>query len=90
MLIFIFQGDKGYCYIPYDYVANTDYCFDVWTVRKVATDDFGQDHWDQDDSVDYRQTDNGGYDDDDNNNRTIEDLDVDDDVDNGGTDIFYY
>ena len=70
-----FQGDKGYCYIPYDYMTNTDLCFDVWTIRKVATDDFGQDHWDNDDSVDYNQNANPDDDDDDDNNRTIEDLD---------------
>ncbi|UJR12702.1 hypothetical protein I4U23_016876 [Adineta vaga] len=68
-------GDKGYCYIPYDYVANTDYCFDVWTIRKVETDNFGQDHWDQDDSTDYRQmTDDNNDDDDDNNNSIIQDF----------------
>ncbi len=55
----------------------------------MAADDFGQDHWDQDDSVDYRQTDNGGNDDDDDNNPTIEDLDIDDEIDDGGKDIFY-
>jgi hypothetical protein len=43
----------------------------------VAGDDFGQDHWDQDDSTDYRQTDNSDNDGDDNN-PTIEDLDDDD------------
>ncbi|CAF1007465.1 unnamed protein product [Adineta steineri] len=63
-------GDKGYCYIPYDYIANSDYCFDVWTVRKMETDDFGQDHWDQDDSTDYRQMSN----DDDYSNSIIQDF----------------
>ena len=43
----------------------------------MATDDFGQDHWDQDDSTDYRQADNSDNDSDDNN-PTIEDLDEDD------------
>ncbi len=76
------QGDKGYCYIPYDYIANADYCFDPWTVKKVAGDDFGQDHWDQDDSVDYRQS---GNNDDDGDGPSIEDFDNDDDdSDNGG------
>ncbi len=54
----------------------------------MATDDFGQDHWDQDDSVDYRQAGNGGNDDDDGNNPSIEDLDIDDNFDDGGKDIF--
>jgi len=53
----------------------------------VAIDDFGQDHWDQDDSVDYRQSgnddDNNG---DDDNGPSIEDIDINDD---GGNNIFY-
>lgn len=53
----------------------------------METDDFGQDHWDQNDSVDYRQTDNGGNDDDDNY-RTIEDLDIDDGISDGGKNTF--
>ncbi len=81
----IFQGDQGYCYIPYNYVANPEYCFDVWTIRKVETDDFGQDHLDQNDSIDYRQNANSGGgddDDDDNNNPTIEEAHVDEEDDN--------
>ncbi|CAF4628732.1 unnamed protein product, partial [Rotaria sp. Silwood2] len=77
-------GDKGYCYIPYDYMTNNDYCFDVWTIRKVATNDFGQDHWDTDDFIDYQQNYNPDDDNDDDNNRSIEDLDNDDDADDKG------
>ncbi|CAF3113827.1 unnamed protein product [Rotaria sp. Silwood2] len=47
-------GDQGYCYIPYDYLANPDLCFDVWTIHQVENDDMGQEHWDNDDYVDYR------------------------------------
>ncbi|CAF0949495.1 unnamed protein product [Adineta ricciae] len=39
-------GDKGYCYIPYDYITDANQCFDVWAVRKVAADNFSQDNWD--------------------------------------------
>ncbi|CAF1035104.1 unnamed protein product [Rotaria magnacalcarata] len=46
-------GDKGYCYIPYGYMTNPDFCFDVWTVRKLTNDDFGQDHWSYDDNDKY-------------------------------------
>ena len=76
---YLLQGDKGYCYIPYDYITNENYCFDVWTVRKVATNDFGQEYWDQDDSVDYQQPSDevSG----DENDRAIEELDNDDDDD---------
>jgi hypothetical protein len=34
-------------------MANPDLCFDVWTIRKVANDDFGQEHWYSNDLVDY-------------------------------------
>lgn len=49
----MFQGDQGYCYIPYEYLTNPSLCFDVWTVRQLATDDFGREHWDTDDVIDY-------------------------------------
>ncbi|CAF4046838.1 unnamed protein product [Adineta steineri] len=80
-------GDKGYCYIPYDYLSNSDYCFDVWTIRKVETENLGQDHWDQDDSTDYRQMDDGSNNDDD---RTIEDGDDDDNQGNDENFNFKY
>ena len=31
-------GDKGYFYLPYDYMTNTDLVADLWTVRKVVDD----------------------------------------------------
>lgn len=34
-------------------MTNPGLCFDVWTVRQLATDDFGREHWDSDDNVDY-------------------------------------
>ena len=51
------QGDHGYCYIPYEYMTNPELCFDLWTVRHITNDDFGQDDWDQDDSVDLHPND---------------------------------
>lgn len=30
-------GDKGYCYIPYSYLANANLCSDIWTMRRVAS-----------------------------------------------------
>lgn len=77
IIFFFIKGDKGYCYIPYDYITNPDYCFDAWTIRRVATNDFGHDHWDQDDSVDYKQIDNSDNDEFDDSNRAIERLDDD-------------
>jgi len=29
-------GDKGYCYIPYDYLTNADLASDFWTIRDIA------------------------------------------------------
>lgn len=47
------QGDGGYCYIPYGYMTNPEFCFDAWAVRKLANDNFSQEHWDSADSVNY-------------------------------------
>ena len=58
-------------------MTNTDLRSDVWTMRKVATDDFGQEHWDADDVRDDRQSDDS--DEETNNNASIEDLDGVDD-----------
>jgi len=33
-------GDQGYCYIPYDYMTNTDLCFDCWAIQQVSDLDF--------------------------------------------------
>ena len=27
-------GDRGYCYIPYNYLANPNYCFDVYAIYR--------------------------------------------------------
>ncbi|CAF0943667.1 unnamed protein product [Adineta steineri] len=55
-------GDQGYCYIPYQYMTDSSLCFDVWTVRKLAMDSFGREHWDDDDRIDYsRSMDNDSY-----------------------------
>ncbi len=32
-------GDRGYCYIPYDYMANSDLNGDLWTIRSVSGSD---------------------------------------------------
>ncbi|CAF4072604.1 unnamed protein product [Adineta steineri] len=50
-------GDKGYCYIPYEYLTNSDFCFDVWTIRKVLNDDFDREYWHFDDIVNYLNND---------------------------------
>jgi hypothetical protein len=35
-------GDRGYCYIPYDYMTNPEYCHDAWTIRRAHNLDFTQ------------------------------------------------
>ncbi len=29
-------GDQGYCYVPYDYILNSELAWDFWTVAKVT------------------------------------------------------
>jgi hypothetical protein len=38
-------------YIPYDYMTNSAYYFDVWTVRKLEHDDMGHENWDDDENT---------------------------------------
>ena len=80
----VFQGDQGYCYIPYEYLTDANLCFDVWTIRQIATDDFGRDHWDNRDRINYLQSNanrflNYNYTDD--RSRVIEAVNEDDDDD---------
>lgn len=35
-------GDKGYCYIPYEYLTNTDLTGDCWTLRRANNLDFSE------------------------------------------------
>jgi hypothetical protein len=53
-----FQGDKGYCYIPYDYMTDALFCSDVWTVRQLQIDELNRDHWKSDDSLELETDDN--------------------------------
>ncbi|CAF1483212.1 unnamed protein product [Adineta steineri] len=46
-------GDKGYCYIPYDYIVNPKLCFDVWVIRQFDNDDMGNEHWHVTDTMHY-------------------------------------
>ncbi|CAF3345220.1 unnamed protein product [Rotaria socialis] len=46
-------GDKGYCYIPYDYITNPKLCFDPWVIRQFGNDDMGNDHWHFLDTFDF-------------------------------------
>ncbi|CAF0990701.1 unnamed protein product, partial [Didymodactylos carnosus] len=76
-------GDQGYCYIPYDYMTNSDYCFDAWAIRKLDSDDLGSDHWDNNDEVNYRSNEQE-QDEDDDGQADIEEYEENDDDDRGG------
>ncbi|CAF3395317.1 unnamed protein product [Rotaria socialis] len=77
-------GDNGYCYIPYDYLTNSNLCFDVWTIRKIATDNFSRDHWDNRDTINYVGINrNHNFND---HNRIIESIEEGDDDDDDDVD----
>ncbi|CAF1374677.1 unnamed protein product [Rotaria sordida] len=85
-------GDKGYCYIPYNYMTNPEFCFDAWTIRKLMNDDFGQENWCFDDSYNYRDVNHNNYSDDTNDNdHVIEKLDENDDTEayNNNQDLWW-
>lgn len=45
-------GDRGYCYIPYDYVIHPDYNgHDSWIIKSVSDLDFSADVWESEESV---------------------------------------
>jgi len=46
-------GDKGYCYIPYNYMTDPDLCWDCWTIRALTDLDFSPDVWYEDDDRNY-------------------------------------
>jgi hypothetical protein len=39
-------------------MCNPTLCYDLWTIRQLSSDDFGQEHWDNDDSINYHPIDN--------------------------------
>ncbi len=44
-------GDKGYCYIPYDYVIHPDYNGDdSWIIKSLSDLDFSAEIWEDDES----------------------------------------
>lgn len=44
-------GDKGYCYIPYDYVIHPEYNgHDSWIIKSVSDLDFTSEVWEEDES----------------------------------------
>lgn len=44
-------GDRGYCYIPYDYVIHPDYNgHDSWIIKALSDLDFSAEVWEEDES----------------------------------------
>ena len=44
-------GDRGYCYIPYDYVLHSDYNgHDSWIIKTISDLDFSADVWEEEGS----------------------------------------
>lgn len=42
-------GEQGYCYIPYDYLTDPEYCGDCWAIRTVSDLDLSEGVWIEDD-----------------------------------------
>ncbi|HLP88648.1 MAG TPA: C1 family peptidase [Nostocaceae cyanobacterium] len=43
-------GDKGYCYIPYDYMTNPELNGDCWTIKSVTDVDLSEEVWEEEGS----------------------------------------
>ncbi|HEY9830232.1 MAG TPA: C1 family peptidase, partial [Stenomitos sp.] len=48
-------GHKGYCYIPYAYMTNPEYCWDCWKIASVSDLDFTAGVWYEDDENYYEE-----------------------------------
>jgi C1A family cysteine protease len=47
-------GDKGYCYIPYDYVIHDEYNgHDSWIIKAIDESNYGEEVWDEDESSSF-------------------------------------
>ena len=41
----LFQGDKGYLYIPYDYMTDPNMTRDLFVIKQFSKIELGTDHW---------------------------------------------
>ncbi|CAF1352946.1 unnamed protein product [Adineta ricciae] len=72
-------GDRGYCYIPYDYIGNDKLCDIAWTVKNLGVATMGNDGWDDEDEVDYLDDDDEDEDEDeDDEDADIEEVEEED------------
>jgi hypothetical protein len=60
-------------------MANPNFCFDAWTIRQLSSNNFGQEHWDNDDSVNYHRADDDANSNEENG-RAIEQFDNENDL----------
>jgi hypothetical protein len=60
-------------------MTNPNLCFDAWTIRQLASDDFGHEHWDNNDSINYHPVDEDP-DGNEENNRAIEQFENENDL----------
>ena len=66
-------------------MTNAEYCFDAWAIRQIAANDFGRDHWDNDDQINYMDnTVNPGTDDYDIGEIIEDEDDIDSFINNDG------
>ncbi|CAF1374106.1 unnamed protein product [Adineta steineri] len=72
-------GDRGYCYIPYDYLGSTDLCNSAWTVKNLGIAKMTQEGWQEDDEVDY--LDDGDEEEDDDDDDEDADFEEEEDED---------
>ncbi len=47
-------GDRGYCYLPYEYFRHPDFLGDAWLLRQHQALPASQDHWLNGDSIFYQ------------------------------------
>ena len=49
-------GDDGYCYIPYEYMADTELCWDCWAIQAVSDLDYEEGDLEEEEDVDVEYT----------------------------------
>ncbi|GAB4358219.1 MAG: hypothetical protein Fur0042_27670 [Cyanophyceae cyanobacterium] len=84
-------GDRGYCYIPYGYLSNPEYCWDCWSIRSVSDLDFSSGIADEEDEEEFYDEDEewdeeDGYDDEEEDYDDEEDWEDDEDEESDESD----
>ena len=45
LMIRVIQGDKGYIYMPYQYMTDLNLVYDTYTIQKFSSIDLGNAYW---------------------------------------------